>query len=68
MDASIQIDHFRIAQAKGIFVVIFDLVVADLLLEHDQNDLKQSLKAAIYQRFPHYDVVIDTVLLNHEKA
>ena len=68
VDASIQIDHFRIAQAKGIFVVIFDLVVADLLLEHDQNDLKQSLKAAIYQRFPHYDVVIDTVLLNHEKA
>lgn len=68
VDTNIQIDHFRIAQAKGIFVVIFDLVVIDLLLEHEQNDLKQSLKTAIHQRFPHYDVVIDTVLLNHEKA
>jgi len=68
VDPNIQINHFRIAQAKGIFVVIFDLVVIDLLLEQEQNNLKGSLKTAIHQRFPHYDVVIDTVLRNHEKA
>lgn len=68
VNKNIQIDHFRIAQAKGIFVVIFDLIVSELLLEQEQIDLKQTLKIMIHQRFPHYDVVIDTVLLNHEKA
>lgn len=68
VNKNIQIDHFRIAQAKGIFVVIFDLIVSELLLEQEQIDLKQTLKIMIHQRFPNYDVVIDTVLLNHEKA
>lgn len=68
VNKNIQIDHFRIAQAKGIFVVIFDLIVSELLLEQEQIDLKQTLKIMIHQRFPNYDVVIDTVLLSHEKA
>ena len=68
VDPLLKIDHFRIAQAKGIFVVIFDIVVEDLLLEREQNELKQTLKTGIHERYPHYDVVIDTVLIHHEKA
>lgn len=68
VNENIHIDHFRIAQAKGIFVVIFDLIVSDMLLEQEHKELKQTLKTAIHERYPHYDVVIDTVLLNHEKA
>ena len=67
IDPSIRIDHFRIAQAKSIFVVIFDLIVEKTLLESEQSNLKQRIKNSIHECYPHYDVVIDNVLIQ-EKA
>ena len=67
IDETFKIDHFRIAQAKNIFVVIFDVIIVKEMLEADQNTLKQKIKHSIHDRFPHYEVVIDAVI-SHEKA
>lgn len=67
IDKTLKIEHFRIAQAKSIFVVIFDIILEKEMIETDQHTLKQMIKHSIRDRYPHYDVVIDTVI-SHEKA